>query len=147
MPLLRLPQPVLPPLLPPLLQQSLFSCITALSWAVVLQFHWESKLLTPSWFMLPHWVAGQLLYQELAVPHIGWPLAVLAKGPGVGFSGGAPIMAWGPELKGFQRLIGRGVFTHGRYSCQGSVRCVAWNGVGLACGALACGRLGLPRRC
>lgn len=67
-------------------------------------------------------IAGQLRYQELAAPQNGWPLSVLAKGPEVPFTAGSPIVAWGPEIKGFRRLIGRGLFTHGRFNCTGSLR-------------------------
>jgi hypothetical protein len=47
---------------------------------------------------------------------------VLAKGPEVPFTAGSPIVAWGPEIEGFRRLIGRGLFTHGRFNCTGSLR-------------------------
>jgi hypothetical protein len=67
-------------------------------------------------------IAGQLRHQELSAPQNGWPLSVLAKGPDVAFTAGSPIVAWGPEIPGFTRLIGRGLFTHGRFNCTGSLR-------------------------
>ncbi len=47
-------------------------------------------------------VAGQLLHQQLVEPQFGWPPAVLAKGEGVTFTGGAPIAVTGPEVSGAQ---------------------------------------------
>ncbi|KAL4434077.1 hypothetical protein ABPG75_000518 [Micractinium tetrahymenae] len=64
----------------------------------------------------------ELRYQELASASTGWPPFLLGKGPGVQFSCGAPLQVWGPELPGFARLLGRGLFTHGRYTCPGSLR-------------------------
>lgn len=87
--------------------------------------------------------AGQLLFQELAAPGNAWPLAVMAKGEAAGgFTAGSPLTAWGPPLSGFDRLVGRGLFTYGRYNCSGSLRC-AENSGRLARGCRpCCGSLG-----
>ena len=66
--------------------------------------------------------AGQLRHQELAVPEIGSPPVLLAKGPQVPFSGGAPMSVWAAEQPGFQRHVGRSTFASGRYACEGSLR-------------------------
>lgn len=68
--------------------------------------------------------AGQLRYQELAVPEIGTPPVLLAKGQAVPFTAGAPISVWAPEQPGFQRYVGRSLFAWGQYLCEGSLRWV-----------------------
>lgn len=69
--------------------------------------------------------AGELRWQPLSAPAIGWPLALLAKGPAAGnFSAGSPLGVWAGQLPGFTRLLGRGLFTHGRVNCSDSLRCV-----------------------
>lgn len=72
--------------------------------------------------------AGQLRYQELAIPEVGSPPVLLAKGPAVPFTAGAPISVWAPEQPGFQRFVGRSNFAWGHYPCEGSLR-----SVGVAC--------------
>lgn len=56
----------------------------------------------------------QLRFQEMVAVQAGWPPALLAKGPaggGAAFTCGAPLVAWGPEVPGFQRSIGKGLYT------------------------------------
>lgn len=71
--------------------------------------------------------AGELRWQPLSAPAVGWPLALLAKGPAAGnFSAGSPLGVWAPPLPGYTRLLGRGLFTHGRVNCSDSLRCVGF---------------------
>lgn len=56
------------------------------------------------------------------MPEIGSPPVLLAKGPQVPFSGGAPMSVWAAEQPGFQRHVGRSTFASGRYACEGSLR-------------------------
>ncbi|PSC67771.1 Serine threonine-kinase CTR1 [Micractinium conductrix] len=66
----------------------------------------------------------QLRYQQVAAESFGGPPFVLERGPEVaqGFTAGAPLTVWGPQLEGYQRLPGLAVFLHGLYPCDGSVR-------------------------
>lgn len=41
----------------------------------------------------------ELRFQELAAVTYGWPAALIAKGDGVPFTCGAPLMVWGPEVR------------------------------------------------
>jgi hypothetical protein len=66
--------------------------------------------------------AGELRFQELATLQVGWPPAVLSKGVDVPFTCGAPLSVWGPELAGYTRLPGRGVWTFGNYMCPNSLK-------------------------
>lgn len=45
--------------------------------------------------------AGQceLRFQEMVAVTAGWPPALLAKGGGLPFVAGAPIVVWGPEVR------------------------------------------------
>lgn len=56
----------------------------------------------------------QLRFQEMAAVQAGWPPALLAKGPANGvaaFTCGAPLVAWGPQVSGFKRIIGKALYT------------------------------------
>ena len=53
---------------------------------------------------------------------LGWPPALLAKGADTPFTAGAPLLVWGPEVAGYTRLPGRGLWTHGNYPCDGSLK-------------------------
>lgn len=74
-------------------------------------------------------VAGELLYQEGAVAAGEAPPFVLAKGPELPFTAGAPLAACGPSIDDYQLFPGVSPFLYGSFSCQGSIRCVgqqAW---------------------
>jgi hypothetical protein len=62
------------------------------------------------------------LFQPLSAPELGWPPAVVAKGEGVQLSGGSPIAVTGPEVPGYRRHLGTGLFLQQGYACYGSVR-------------------------
>jgi len=73
----------------------------------------------------PVFGAGELRHQLLVEPAQGWnprPPTLLAKGPGIAFSAGAPQMAFGPVVPGFDRLVGRGMFGQPGFDCAGSIR-------------------------
>lgn len=54
----------------------------------------------------------QLRYQEMAAVQAGWPPALVTKGAAAAaFTCGAPLVAWGPQVPGFQRSIGQGLYT------------------------------------
>ena len=66
--------------------------------------------------------AGELRYQALAEPALGWPAFVIAKGEGVSFVGGSPIEVAGPNVPGYTRLLGSGLFGQQGFDCEGSLR-------------------------
>ncbi|KAL4431038.1 hypothetical protein ABPG75_006294 [Micractinium tetrahymenae] len=63
----------------------------------------------------------ELRWQPLSVPSMGWPPNLLAKDPAVPFYAGAPISVWGPLQPGYERHLGFGLFTYGRYNCSDSL--------------------------
>lgn len=63
----------------------------------------------------------ELRWQPLSVPSMGWPPNLLAKDPAVPVYAGAPISVWGPPQPGYQRYLGFGLFTYGRYNCTDSL--------------------------
>lgn len=67
-------------------------------------------------------------HAPVALP-AGTPLIVMAKGPGVQFTGGGPLALWPPDLPGYTALRGRALYVAGRYACEGSLR---WVGQGTA---------------
>ena len=66
--------------------------------------------------------AGELRYQELVASDLGWPPALLAKGPGVSFLAGSPLVATGPEVPGYQRQFGSGLPFQPGFNCPGSLK-------------------------
>lgn len=66
--------------------------------------------------------AGELRFQSLVAPELGWPPALLAKGPGVPFVSGTPIVTVGPEVPGYRRLLGSGLFGQRGYPCAESIK-------------------------
>ncbi len=68
--------------------------------------------------------AGELLYQEGAVAAGEAPPFVLAKGPELPFTAGAPLAACGPSIDDYQLFPGVSPFLYGSFPCQGSIRCV-----------------------
>ncbi|EFN56522.1 hypothetical protein CHLNCDRAFT_144136 [Chlorella variabilis] len=64
----------------------------------------------------------ELRFQELVQPMLGFPAALIAKGPNVPFSAGGPIVTSAPQVPGYTLLPGRGLFSFGRYNCSESLR-------------------------
>ena len=82
-------------------------------------------IITPHAFSLPFFpLAGELRYQEAASVSSGWPPVLLAKGPEVAFTAGAPLQVDATPLPGYQMLPGRSLFVFGSYNCSGSLRWV-----------------------
>lgn len=48
--------------------------------------------------------------------------AVLTRAEDVHFTAGFPLVVDGPQLPGYDRLLGQTLFTHGRFNCSGSLR-------------------------
>lgn len=66
--------------------------------------------------------AGELRFQSLVVPNLGWPPALLGKGPHNPFVSGSPIVTVAPPLPGYKRLLGSGPFGQRGYTCPESLR-------------------------
>ena len=66
--------------------------------------------------------AGELRFQPLSDVADGLPSALLASGPGVPFTAGAPITSWAPEVPGYHRALGEALVVNGAYECDGSLR-------------------------
>jgi len=64
----------------------------------------------------------ELRFQELVEPSIGWPPAVLSKGPGVTFTAGSPIAVTGTPVPGYQLYMGSGLFGQQGFNCPESIR-------------------------
>ncbi|KAL4432000.1 hypothetical protein ABPG77_000267 [Micractinium sp. CCAP 211/92] len=64
----------------------------------------------------------ELLYQEGAVAAGEAPPFVLAKGPELPFTAGAPLAACGPSIDDYQLSPGVSPFLYGSFPCQGSIR-------------------------
>jgi hypothetical protein len=64
----------------------------------------------------------ELRWQYLAA-EVGWPPGLISKGPeAANFTTGSPIAAGGPQLSGFKRLMGTGLFGQPGYPCPGSLQ-------------------------
>lgn len=63
----------------------------------------------------------RLQFQQLVQPQLGWPPAVVAKGPGVQYMGGAPLVVTGPDLPGYTRRMGNGLWGQPGYDCAASL--------------------------
>ncbi|KAL4855424.1 Mitogen-activated protein kinase kinase kinase 9 [Chlorella vulgaris] len=59
----------------------------------------------------------QLGYQSL-----GWPPAVLVKGQGVQFTGGAPLVVSSPPVDGYTRLPGQGLWGQQGFACANTLK-------------------------
>ncbi|PRW39133.1 cytochrome P450 chloroplastic isoform C [Chlorella sorokiniana] len=64
----------------------------------------------------------ELRFQDLISPSVGYPAALIAKGPGVPFQAGGPFMSSGPQVPGYMLMVGKGLFTAGRFNCSGTLR-------------------------
>lgn len=68
--------------------------------------------------------AGQceLRSQMLVEPGLGWPPAVLTKGPGVKFTCGSPVAVAAPALPGFEVYPAAGLFGQQGHACEGTLK-------------------------
>lgn len=53
---------------------------------------------------------------------MGWPPALIAKGPGINFTSGSPLATVAPPLPGYRRLLGSGLFGLRGFPCPGSLK-------------------------
>ncbi|PRW33664.1 serine threonine- kinase receptor R831 [Chlorella sorokiniana] len=64
----------------------------------------------------------ELRFQSLVAPKLGWPPALLGKGPHIPFVSGSPLMTVAPPLPGYKRLLGSGLFGQRGYTCPESLK-------------------------
>jgi len=80
-----------------------------------------AALMFPACGCHPH-CAGELRFQSLVVPKLGWPPALLGKGPHIPFASGSPLVTVGPPLPGYTRQLGSGLFGQRGYTCPESLK-------------------------
>ena len=68
----------------------------------------------------PRLPAGMLQYQGIVAPGLGWPPATAGRADG--FVGGSPLVSLAPEVPGYRRLVGTGLFGQPGYQCNGTLK-------------------------